>query len=191
MGRLEFYSTAYRESGPNARADRIRAHNISQNLASSFYKSIIAYCVSIIAVTHYQGDYIMNTTNTTATVKTARKVVSKPLTDEQKKARAAKAAATKATNSYSFIALASKTIGDFLLAGSAFYGSALAYHRNKATVFPRPRNAGEIARLSALPETAARAEVAAIIKQHDSRTLAAGNKTAQACFDLFMANRKA
>jgi len=131
----------------------------------------------------------MNTTNTTATVKTARKVIAKPLTDEQKKARAEKAAATKAANSYSFIALASKTIGDFLLAGSAFYGSALAYHRSKATVFPRARNAGEIARLSALTESAARAEVASIIKMHDARTLAAGNKVAQCMFDLFMANR--
>jgi len=131
----------------------------------------------------------MNTTNTTATVKTARKVIAKPLTDEQKKARAEKAAATKAANSYSFIALASKTIGDFLLAGSAFYGSTLAYHRSKATVFPRARNAGEIARLSALTESAARAEVASIIKMHDARTLAAGNKVAQCMFDLFMANR--
>ena len=133
----------------------------------------------------------MDTINTTATVKTAKvaKVVSKPLTDEQKKARAAKAAATKAASAYSFIALASKTIGDFLLSGSAFYGSALAYHRNKATVFPRARNAGEIARLSALPETAARAEVAAIVKMHDARTLTAGNKTAQSMFDIFMANR--
>ena len=112
----------------------------------------------------------MNTTNTTATVKTARKVIAKPLTEEQKAERAAKAAATKAASAYSFIALASKTIGDFLLAGSAFYGSALAYHRNKATVFPRPRNANEIARLSALTETAARAGVAAIVMVHDART---------------------
>lgn len=133
----------------------------------------------------------MDSINTTAVVKTAKaaKVVAKPLTEEQKKARAAKAAATKAASAYSFIALASKTIGDFLLAGSAFYGSALAYHRNKATVFPRARNAGEIARLSALTETAARAEVANIVKMHDSRTLAAGNKTAQSMFDIFMANR--
>ena len=128
-------------------------------------------------------------TNTTATVKTARKVVAKPLTDAQKAERAAKAAATKAASAYSFIKLASDTIGGFLLAGSAFYGSALAYHRNKATVFPRARNAGEIARLSALPESAARAEVAAIVKMQDARTLAAGNKTAQCMFDLFMANR--
>lgn len=133
----------------------------------------------------------METINTTATVKTAKtaKVIRKPLTDAQKAERAAKAAATKAKSAYSFIALASKTIGDFLLAGSAFYGSALAYHRNKATVFPRPRNAKEIERLSGLTESAARAEVAAIIKQHDSRTLAAGNKVAQCMFDLFMANR--
>jgi hypothetical protein len=133
----------------------------------------------------------MDSINTTAVVKTARKVVAKPLplTDAQKKARAEKAAATKAKSAYSFIALASKTIGDFLLQGSAFYGSALAYHRSKATVFPRPRNANEIARLSALTESAARAEVASIIKMHDDRTLAAGNKTAQSMFDLFMANR--
>ncbi len=131
----------------------------------------------------------MNTTNTTATVKTARKVIAKPLTEEQKKARAAKAAATKAASAYSFIALASKTIGDFLLAGSAFYGSALSYHRRQCTTFPRKRNESEIARLSALPETAARAEVAAIVKMHDARTLAAGNKVAQCMFDLFMANR--
>lgn len=133
----------------------------------------------------------MDTINTTATVKTAKvaKVVSKPLTDAQKAERAAKAAATKAASAYSFVALASKTIGDFLLSGSAFYGSALAYHRSKSTVFPRPRNANEIARLSALTESAARAQVAEIVKQHNARTLAAGNKTAQCMFDLFMANR--
>ncbi len=127
--------------------------------------------------------------NTTTTTTKPAKPVSKPLTEEQKKARAAKAAATKQANAYSFASLAVSTIMGFLANGSAFYGRALTYHASKGTTFPRARNAGEIARLSALPEASAKKEVDEIKRQHDARILAAGSKTAQAMFDLFMAAR--
>ncbi len=130
-----------------------------------------------------------NTTTVKTAAKTAAKTVSKPLTEEQKAARSAKAQATKAANAYSFATLATSTIMGFLAQGSAFYGRALTYHASKGTTFPRARNAGEIERLKALPEAAARKEVDEIKRQHDARILAAGSKTAQAMFDLFMAAR--
>jgi hypothetical protein len=129
----------------------------------------------------------MNTTNTTTTTKP--RTISKPLTEEQKKARAEKAAATKAANAYSFTSLAVATIVGFLAKGSAFYGRALSYHAAQGTKFPRARNAGEIARLNGLKEADARKEVAEIVRQHDARILAPGNKVAQSMFDIFMSNR--
>lgn len=115
----------------------------------------------------------------------------KPIISAEQREAAAKARAEKkAAGAYTFAALAASTIAAFLLNGSAFYGKALAYHAAKSTTFPRARNASEIARLSALSQTAAKAEVDEIIRQHNARVLHPGNKVAQSMFDLFMANRK-
>lgn len=131
----------------------------------------------------------MTVENTTPakTAKTAKPIMSAEQREAVAKARAEK----KAASAYSFAALAASTIASFLLSGSQFYGDALSYHGKKKTIFPRPRNAKEIARLSALPQAAAKAEVDEVIRQHNARVLHPGNKVAQSMFDLFMANRKA
>lgn len=130
-----------------------------------------------------------NTTKKTANIR-------KPMSDEQKAAAQEKRAATMAAKksasqdaAFSFTMAAAAAIAGLLAKGSIFYARALTYHRQQGTTFPRPRNAGELARLSALSASAAKTEISEVIRQHDSRILASGNKTAQVLFDCYMANK--
>lgn len=119
---------------------------------------------------------------------TAKKTVNtrKPLTDEQKRIAAEKRAANKQAATFTFAAYAALTVAAFLAKGSSFYSRAIIYHRQQSTTFPRKRNEHEAARLAALPPEKAKQEVDAVVKMHDSRTLASGNKTAQVMFDHYM-----
>lgn len=128
----------------------------------------------------------------TKAVKTKRA----PMSDEQKAAAQEKRAATMAAKksasqdaAFSFTMAAAETIAGLLSRGSTFYARALMYHKGQGTTFPRQRNAGELARLSTLTPLAAKAEIAEIVRQHDARILASGNKTAQVLFDCYMSNR--
>jgi len=122
---------------------------------------------------------------------TAKKTVNrKPLTDEQKAAAAEKRAAKKEASTFTFAAYSALTIAAFLAKGSAFYSRAIIYHRKQETSFPRKRNETEANRLAALSPDKAKQEIDVIIKQHDSGTLASGNKLAQVMFDHYMVSIK-